>query len=142
MKIQDRFQKWSVGRLGMPTKNILVCEDNLINQSNIAKHFRDIFPQENDIEVSYVSGGLAAASIIQNIKVDLIILDHDMPNGTGPDLQKWMDSEGHKIPVITFSGAPTNNDHMMGLGADHKFMKQDVIAGAADKLIKEILNVK
>jgi len=141
MELKDRFSRQLVNRLGMPTKHVLVCEDVLIVQANIASHFKDLFSHEGDVEVSYVNGGLAAASIIQNMQIDLIILDHDMPNGSGPELLKWMSSEGYKIPVITFSGVPSNNDHLTFLGAEHKFLKGDVIVGLADKLIKEILKI-
>lgn len=43
------------------------------------------------------------------------------------------------IPVITFSGIPANNEHLKSLGAEHIFIKNDVIAGKANDIILRIL---
>lgn len=134
------FSRELVNRLNMPEKCIVVCEDDLYQQSRIAAHLADILDPQGKVEVCYVSGGMPAAAIISTLDVDLIILDHDMPSGSGPDLLKWLaEQKGGPIPVITFSGIPTNNDHLMNLGATWKFQKDEVINGAADDIIREAL---
>ncbi len=130
-----------INRLLYPTKHILVCEDNLDNQSSIAKHFSDTFGAEHLVQCSFVSGSLAASAILSYCQIDLILLDHDMPHGNGIDLLKWMKNTGNKTPVITFSGIPYNNISMMQNGANHLFGKGDVINGDADELIKNILQL-
>lgn len=127
----------------MPIKHILVCEDVLTNQLRIAqKLFTLLDPTDfGDVEVSFVSGGIAAAGIISHTNVDLIILDHDMPAGSGPELMKWMAANGYKIPIITFSGIASNNDHLRSLGATYWYMKDDVIDGLADMAIRFVLKM-
>ena len=128
-------------RLKMPTKHIVVCEDDLGAQARISAHFAQIFEHQGYIIISYVSGSLAAASIIFYEQVDLIILDHDMPRGNGPDLLAWLKQENKNIPIITFSGIPHNNMTMQLLGVKHIFNKEDVINGCADDVIKSVLGL-
>jgi hypothetical protein len=51
-----------------------------------------------------------------------------------------MNSRSCTTPVITFSGIPANNDHLVRCGARYRFEKGDVIKGLADGLIKELLH--
>ena len=135
------FKFRHINRMLYPTKHILVCEDNLDNQSAIAKHFAHLFGAEHFVQCSFVSGSLAASSILSYCQVDLILLDHDMPHGNGTDLLSWMKNNNCKVPVITFSGIPYNNISMMQNGANHLFGKGDIIVGEADELIKKILEL-
>jgi CheY-like chemotaxis protein len=136
-----QFQFRHHNRIGYPQRHILVCEDNLNCQRDILEHFLKIFDPQGIVQFSVVPGGVAAASIISSVKVDVILLDHDMPEGNGADLLAWLKEKGLTIPVITFSGIPQNNAHMMTLGATHMFNKGDVINGAADAIIKGILEL-
>jgi hypothetical protein len=61
-------------------------------------------------------------------------LDHDMPDGDGPELSKWMHTINKKIPVITFSGIPYNNEHLAHLGAEYMFTKQEVFPGVTPRV--------
>jgi CheY-like chemotaxis protein len=126
-------------RLKYPTKHILVVEDVITNQKAILDHFHQIFEPEGLVQISVVSGALAAAGVMNHCKIDLIILDHDLPEGNGTDLLNWMNQFNVKIPVITFSGIPENNTHMASLGAQHIFGKGEVYSGKADKLINVLL---
>lgn len=129
-------------RLTFPTRHVLVCEDVLANQANIARHLCDVFEHEGSVVVSLVAGAAQAAAVMQTPPgVHLVILDRDMPHGNGDDLLKWFRESGVKVPVITFSGIPGNNDALISLGAHHRFEKQAVIDGAADALIKQILEL-
>ena len=83
-----------------------------------------------------------AAAIIGSCSVDVILLDHDMPQGNGADLLNWMKKTGRSIPVITFSGIPQNNQIMGTLGATYAyFQKEDVIGGKADDLIRGLVKL-
>ena len=130
-----------INRAVYPTKHILVCEDNLQNQELIAKHLKELFGDEQFVQCSFVCGGLQASSILHYCKVDLILLDHDMPSGNGIDLMNWMKTYNCNVPVITFSGIPQNNVMLMKAGANYLFSKHEVINGKADNLIKSILGV-
>ena len=133
------FTKKLVNRLKMPTKHIIICEDDLSCQAKMADLFKNLFPPQGDVIVSYVPGGMQAAAIIANVGASLIILDHDMPTGSGDELLKWMKEQDGGIPIITFSGIPSNNNHLKELGAEHIFTKDEVMMGKANELIKEIL---
>lgn len=129
-------------RKTMPKKHLLVCEDILDVQARLARHLCDVLEHEGPVQVSFVPGAAAAAEVMQVPPgVHLLILDRDMPYGNGDDLLKWMAINGVKVPTITFSGIPGNNDALMSLGAHHRFEKQAVIDGAADYLIKQILEI-
>jgi len=129
-----------MNRLIYPQKHILVVEDNLSCQYEIASHFNDIFEAEGSVIVSFVSNAITAAAILMHkIPVHLILLDHDLQWGNGTELLTMMKNMGIKIPVITFSGIPYNNKKMVEFGADYEYQKQDVINGKADHLIKDII---
>ncbi|HZE97268.1 MAG TPA: response regulator [Planctomycetota bacterium] len=136
------FTRKLVNRLKMPEKHVLVCEDVLRNQADIAAHFRDLFAHEGEVQASFVCGAETAAAVIAAVPVDLILLDHDMPYGDGVELLVWMSARGFAIPVLTFSGIPANNDRLLLGGATHRYSKSEVIAGAADPLIKTLLQLK
>ncbi len=125
----------------MPSKHILVCEDDLANQIAIAQHFLQIFEPQGVVEFSFVPGGMHAAGVIGWRTIDLVLLDYDMPFGNGADLIRWMRTNGNQTPVLTFSGIHENNNILMGLGANHHFGKGDIIGGKADSLIKQLLGL-
>lgn len=132
-----------VNRAEYPQKHILICEDDLSCQKRILDHLSQLFDPQGVVQISVVPGSLMAASIIMQCKVDLIILDHDMPQGNGTDFLNWMKTCGKHIPIITFSGIPQNNTHMGTLGATYPFWnKEDIIGGQADDLIKGLMNTK
>ena len=135
------FTRKLVNRMRMPKRHVLVCEDVIRNQAEIAAHFDRLFAHEGEVQASFVCGAEAAAAVLSCMEVDLILLDHDMPCGDGPELLKWMNSHSCTIPVITFSGIPANNDHLVRCGAGHRFEKSDVIGGRADGLIKQLLRL-
>lgn len=135
------FQYRHVNRTTYPQKHILICEDDLNNQSEMLSHLNTMFEPQGIVQVSVVPGAIAASAVIHNCRIDLIILDHDLPEGNGSDLLGWMKKEQKNIPVVTFSGIPENNLHMMNIGATHHFQKVEVIIGKADYLIKQILGL-
>lgn len=147
------FSLRHVARIDFPNKHIVICEDDILCQHQIMSHFNDIFERQGKIRISMLSGTLELANIlvsitnlpfykkVTNYMIDLIILDHDLPYGNGTDLLIWFKKNNIKIPIITFSGQPLNNKHMMKLGADYEFTKDEVIRGDADNIIREILEI-
>lgn len=134
------FQYRHVNRVHYPQKHVVVCEDDTANQARIARHFADVFDPQGNVQFSFVPGSLACAAIVQWCpKIDLIILDHDMPLGNGSDLIEWLKAHRRWIPAMTFSGIDENNKHMMRLGASYCFSKDQVIQGQADEVIRRVL---
>jgi protein-tyrosine phosphatase/CheY-like chemotaxis protein len=135
------FQFRHINRLVYPQKHILVCEDDLTLQHSILDHFLTTFKPQGIVQFSVVPGALAAAAVISSCKIDVILLDHDMPEGNGADLIAWMKENKKDVPIITFSGIQQNNINMMAMGANYLFNKGDVIVGKADNLIKKLLKL-
>jgi len=135
------FQVRHWNRLKLPTRHLLICEDDLDCQVRLVTSMRRLLEPQGDAVVTCVSGGMAAAGVIGWTSVDLVILDHDMPHGNGADLMGWLTSSGRQVPVITASGIPANNDALMRLGASHAFTKEQVISGDADALIRHYLRL-
>ena len=133
------FQFRHINRIKFPIKHILICEDDIEMQYEIFKHFKNIFESQGDVIISCVAGSIEAFALIQTKCFDLIILDHDMPYGNGSDFLLALKQINFNIPIFTFSGCLANNNHMIKLGATYKFLKQDIIDGKADNLIKSIL---
>lgn len=128
-----------INRAKMPIKHILVCEDRVLMQAQIATHLSEILEDQGEVDVSFVRGGFEGIAITLKCKVDLIILDHDMPNGDGAGFLRLLRECGDETPVITASGIHTNNQRLMDLGADYLFDKIQIINGEADELILKLL---
>lgn len=133
-----------VARIDFPDKHIVICEDDILCQYEIMKHFNDIFERQGKVRITLLSGTVELAKIMSTndsiYGIDLIVLDHDLPFGNGTDLLNWMNKKcTYHIPIITFSGQPRNNENMMKLGADYNFTKDEVTQGKADQIIKDIL---
>lgn len=135
-----------INRLTFPKKKIIVCEDDLLHQVQIAQTLLKFLGRQSDVEVTFTSSGAAAASILNTLQhVVLIILDHDMPYGNGSDLITWLHANYKNIPIMTFSGIPENNEHMKKIMNNFKmksyqFNKDQVIAGEANEIILSIIN--
>lgn len=143
------FEFRHLNRIKYPQKHIIVCEDDLSVQAKIATHFASIFEHQGDIQFSFVPSAIAAAHLIAAttsgaMKVNLLLLDHDMPEGNGTDLINWLHKFDHEIPIISFSGIESNNLSMQKLyrHAFHLYSKDDVLNGKADELLKLILNLQ
>ena len=133
-----------VNRLHMPTKHVLICEDDVTNQGALLGVFERLFGHQGHVQVSVVPGAFYAYAMMHSgALVDLILLDHDMPTGDGVELLRWMKTavlpKLNETKVITASGIQSNNDRLMAAGADYKFVKAEIVGGLADKLLVEIL---
>jgi len=139
------FNNQLTNRTTFPTRHVLVCEDDIQEQARIAQHFAELFGGQGHVQVSFVPGGGQAAGVCERIGVELILLDHDMPYGSGPEFLAWLHETGRydndDTKIITFSGIPANNDALFAAGAHHRFSKEDVITGKADTLILQILGL-
>ena len=139
------FQKRHINRMQFPDTHILVVEDDLHHQREFVEWANTIWSRQGKVQFDFVCSGLSAASIINSLEIDLIILDHDLPVGNGTDLLRWMKHSCHlNIPIITASGIPQNNDHMERLCKElsievYKYDKFQVIAGGANAKIFELL---
>lgn len=144
---KEAFPDWDWNRMTFPDRHVLVCEDNLGQQARAAGLFLRLFGDQGRVQVSFVPGGLQAAAVLSVSKVDLLLLDHDMPNGNGRALLDWMvDHSFSQVPVITFSGIDENNRRMTA-ASGHRFSsfftknKEEVLTGAADDVLRHVLGI-
>ena len=81
-------------------KRILVVDDDATYLSLIREWLRD------EYKVSMANSGLQAIKWLAGNKVDLILLDHEMPVTTGPQVLSMLraDEETKNIPVIFLTG--------------------------------------
>lgn len=141
------FPRWDWNRATPPDRHVLVAEDHIGQQVRASSKLRDMFGGDGRMQVSLVPGAVYAAAIIMAKAPDLVILDHDMPDGNGQALLNWMVSSGHvQIPVITFSGIAENNRRMTVASSSlfrvfHTFTKEEVLTGAADAAIYSSLRI-
>lgn len=151
------FTRKLVNRLTMPTKHVLICEDDIEQQRNLLGVFQRLFGHQGHVQVSVVPGGAFAAALFWFSsdggncgpafdEFDLVLLDHDMPIGNGTELIASMERNNpyqhlKRMPIITASGIPSNNDALMAAGATYKFTKQQIINGDADDLLRELLKL-
>ena len=96
------------------TYNILVVEDDI----DIIKLLK-IYLENDGHRVISAQNGLDALQIIENIKVDLVVMDIMMPKMDGYELTMRIRSK-YTIPIIILSAKNEDSDKIMGLnlGAD------------------------
>jgi DNA-binding NtrC family response regulator len=106
-----------------PLKVLIVDDEESFRMSlemalNITKEFG----------VQSCGSAAAARELMQNTTYDIIILDYSMPEETGIDLLKWMQSTGNATPVImvTAAGSETVAVEAIKLGAYDYFRKDQI----------------
>ncbi|XAM51267.1 Alkaline phosphatase synthesis transcriptional regulatory protein PhoP [Terrisporobacter vanillatitrophus] len=101
------------------TYNILVVEDDI----DIIKLLK-IYLENDGHRVISAQNGLDALQIIENIKVDLVVMDIMMPKMDGYELTMRIRSK-YTIPIIILSAKNEDSDKIRGLnlGADDYMTK-------------------
>lgn len=81
-------------------KSILVCDDDPNYLGLVREWLKDTY------KVSVVTSGLQAIKWLGKNKADLILLDHEMPVTTGPQVLEMLraDEETKSIPVMFLTG--------------------------------------
>ncbi|RKM62358.1 response regulator [Butyrivibrio sp. CB08] len=81
-------------------KSILVCDDDPNYLGLVREWLKDTY------KVSVVTSGLQAIKWLGKNKADLILLDHEMPVTTGPQVLEMLraDDETKSIPVMFLTG--------------------------------------
>ena len=81
-------------------KSILIVDDDP-NYLNVVRQWL-----KSDYKVSMANSGLQAIKFLGKNKVDLILLDHEMPVTSGPQVLEMLrnDSETKNIPVMFLTG--------------------------------------
>lgn len=153
MDATHKFSLLHRNRYCFPTKTVLVVEDDLLQQSRFAAHFKDLFGHQSSVVVVFVPTavdcyayllGLSAiregvAGSFSSPNPTAVFLDHDLQCGNGVELLAALRDILPNCPVFTASGIPDNNTRMMVAGATYNFIKNDIIDGRADDLILDCI---
>lgn len=103
----------------MVNYNVLVVEDDI----DIIKLLK-IYLENDGHKVLSAENGLEALQIIENTKIDLVVMDIMMPKMDGYELTQKIRAK-YSIPIIILSAKNTDSDKILGLnlGADDYITK-------------------
>lgn len=110
-------------------KCIMVVDDDAMNL-NVA----DFILKQNGYETVLANSGQQALDLLKTEKVDLILLDIQMPEMDGLETFKYLMLEYIEIPVMFLTASENPQDEMeaVGLGAadyvKKPFMPQDLLS--------------
>ena len=95
--VRDLFQKMNAGEF---KKSILIVDDDPSYMSLVREWLKGTY------KVSMANSGLQAIKMLAKNKVDLILLDHEMPVTSGPQVLEMLRSEEEtkNIPVMFLTG--------------------------------------
>ena len=95
--IKDYYEKASLGEF---KKSILIVDDDPQYLNLVRQWLKDTY------KVTMANSGLQAIKFLGKNKVDLILLDHEMPVTTGPQVLEMLrsDEETRSIPVMFLTG--------------------------------------
>ncbi len=95
--VNDYFEKAKMGEF---KKSILIVDDDPQYLNLVRQWLKDTY------RVSMANSGLQAIKFLGKNKVDLILLDHEMPVTTGPQVLEMLrsDEETKHIPVMFLTG--------------------------------------
>jgi OmpR-family two-component system manganese-sensing response regulator len=99
---------------------LLVVEDESSTQELIV----DALKSANYV-VDAVSNAADARAYIQSVHYDALVLDWQLPDGSGLEICSWLRSEGNTVPVIMLTARTKIGDKIDGLdsGADDYLTK-------------------
>ncbi|WP_044957411.1 response regulator [Butyrivibrio sp. LC3010] len=127
--VNDLFSKAALGEL---RKSILVVDDDASYLGLVREWLREKY------KVSMASSGLQAIKWLGKNKPDLILLDHEMPITSGPQVLEMLrsDEETKHIPVMFLTGKSDKESVMavMALKPEGYFLKTIAKQELLDKL--------
>ena len=91
----------------MSSKRVLIVEDNELNM----KLFHDLLDAQG-YETFQTGEGLSALSLARKHQPDLILMDIQLPEISGPEVTKWLkeDDELSHIPVVAVTAFAMKGD--------------------------------
>lgn len=92
-------------------KTILLVDDDAELRGALAEQF-DL---HDGFETRQASGGVEALKVAETERLDLILLDIDMPDMDGRETCKLMRSRGVRAPIIMLTGQDSDADTILGL---------------------------
>src|SRR6185436_537344 len=98
------------GDSSTPPVRILLCDDSPVERLALAHFLRS-----SGYAVDEAGDGQSALHHLKNRKVDLVLLDLQMPDVDGFDVLNYLQEHRKALPVILLSGMPLDQiQHKMG----------------------------
>ena len=108
---------------------VLVVDDSHVLRT-VVSHYLD---DESDLQViASVGTGREAVEQARLLRPDVILLDHDMPGGTGLEVLPELRVQAPDARIVVFSAAPDIRDAALALGADEFVGKEAPFHEVAD----------
>ena len=102
------------------TFSVLIVDD----EDDIANMMKSYFQQQGGYEVSTASDGITALLEVGRIKPDLLVLDIMIPGVDGIEVcRRIKENSSNKTSIIAISGVDSNEDRILGAGADVFMLK-------------------
>lgn len=118
---------------------VLIADDDRVLVLLLSKHL-----MKKGFEVAGAYDAMQAFSVVMKRPINVVILDINMPAGTGYEVLKRMRAslKTSLIPVIVVSGSirPDEEEKVRTLGAD-AFLKKPVDLGQLDSALAQLLGL-
>ena len=118
---------------------VLIADDDRVLVLLLSKHL-----MKKGFEVAGAYDAMQAFSVVMRKPINVVILDINMPAGTGYEVLKRMRAslKTSLIPVIVVSGSirPDEEEKVRALGAD-AFLKKPVDLGQLDSALAQVLGL-
>ena len=103
--------------LDLPQRNILICEDNLVNQRIL-----EMLLQKLNCKVSLANDGTEALHQLMNHEFDLVFMDIQMPDLNGNDVTRKIhcDKPGFSTPIVALTASALQEDREECIAAGMK----------------------
>lgn len=122
------------------TKIAIIEDDATINQMYRMKF------EAAGFDVQLASDGKQGVALVQTFKPDLILLDMQMPEMTGPEALEIIRSNdwGKDIPVmiLTNMGEEESPKNLRELGIESYIVKADLTPSQVVERVKDVLSVR
>ncbi|MAQ71051.1 MAG: hypothetical protein CL565_02540 [Alphaproteobacteria bacterium] len=122
-------------------KNFLIIEDDLVDTKIMEKFLNDVFPENN----IYISDSISTAfGIYKKTKIDIILLDLNLPESIGVGSIKLVKEFSRNTPVIVMTGYLNTNisRKLQENGAQAVISKDKMDDVFTKKLIEKALDIK
>ncbi len=95
------------------TKTILIVDDD----EDLRQALAEQFERHEGFTIEMAPNAVQGMEIAESGKVDLVILDVDLPDMDGRDACRLMRKHGLRTPIIMLTGQDTDADTVLGLDA-------------------------
>ena len=119
-------------------KNILVVEDSNKDTILIVRQIREVLPDATVIPTKSLS---EAYQTYRQQSFDLVLLDLNLPDGYGPTTVSDMRKFNQKTPIVVLTtiGNDTTLNEAMKNGANHFFLKKNILTDDFRYILQEIV---